>query len=163
MMKSDKALLLAGGMLMSLTLAPLRAAAQTIDCNLPLVFGTLLSCPGAGTVTVTPSNGRSTTGCVTAIPGAFNRGMCLVQSVSSSATGADMVQISAPASVVLNGPGGATMQIDQFNVGTDAGGVQYTITAGGAATAPIGARLNIQSGQAAGSYSGSYTINANYQ
>ncbi|WP_081604794.1 DUF4402 domain-containing protein [Micavibrio aeruginosavorus] len=36
-------------------------------------------------------------------------------------------------------------------------------TAGGAATAPIGARLNIQSGQAAGNYSGSYTINANYQ
>lgn len=160
MMKSDKALLLAGGMLMSLTLAPLRAAAQDINCGQPIIFGTMVACTGASEVTIQPSGARSKTGCVTLVPGFGRAGKCNFIDFTGGA-----VDVSAPSSVVLNRDGGgATMQLTDFNLLNDDGGRSIVITnPSSTPTIPVGATLNIQANQPSGAYSGSFTITTNYQ
>ena len=59
---------------------------------------------------------------------------------------------------------GVPMNVNAFNLVTNAGGTSETITlAATPSTFPLGATLNVGAGQVAGTYTGTYTVSANYQ
>lgn len=137
------------------------AYAQTVDCNTPpLDFGSILACAGGGSVTVTPAGSQSTTGCVSSTGGPFNAGGCFL--IGSTVIPSPVI-LSLTGTGPLSGPG-ADMSVTSFivNGGTNN---QTTVTVSLAASTviPFGATLNINPGQTAGTYSGSATVNANFQ
>jgi len=130
----------------------------TVDLN----FGTMTETGGGGTMVVDTTGARTPTGAVTAVAGGGLASQGIF-SVSGSTGLAIDVSMTAAAFTVSNG-GGATMVVNNFNLVTNAGGATRTITlAANPSTFPLGATLNVGAGQAAGTYIGNYTINANYQ
>lgn len=78
-------------------------------------------------------------------------------------TGAPIDLSIATATVNLTGPG-APMSVNDFNLVTNAGSRTQTVTLTATTnTFPVGATLNVNAGQVAGVYTGTYTINASYQ
>jgi hypothetical protein len=73
-----------------------------------------------------------------------------------------VLAVTAPTITVTNGT--TTMVVNNFNIGTDAGGTNYVQAMVAATeTAQIGASLTVGNNQAAGIYLGNFTISANYQ
>jgi hypothetical protein len=134
----------------------------SVSASVALNFGTLTDGGAGGTVVVNTAGVRTTTGSVSAISG----GGLVAQGVFnvSGSTGVAMdVSVTAPTVNVSNG-GGATMSVNVFNLVTNAGGANNTITLiAGTNTFPLGATLNVGGGQAAGTYVGNYTLNVIYQ
>lgn len=134
------------------------AAAQNVNCFQSLIFGTVTACGGAGTVTVNPAGARSTGGCAT-VSGPSSRGRCLL--IGSFFPVRPMqVSITAPTFTITNGT--SNMNVNNFDLNTAGAGPTTTITAF-IATVNIGATLNLGANQADGDYSGSATINVNFQ
>lgn len=130
----------------------------TVDIN----FGSLTETGAGGTAIVNTAGARSVTGSVSAITGGGLESNG-VFSLSGSTGLAIDVSMTAAAFTVSNG-GGGTMSVNNFNLVTNAGGATRTITlAANPSTFPMGATLNLSAGQAAGTYIGNYTMNANYQ
>ena len=118
-----------------------------------LEFGDILN-GAANTVTVSALTGaRSATDATQLIGGT-------VQAASFSVTGDNnrAYTITLPASATVTGPGAATMTVDTFT--HDAGGAP-ALTAG-ADSFNVGANLTVANGQAAGAYTGTFTVTVNY-
>ncbi len=114
-------------------------------------FGTMVTTGTAGTVTVTPAGARSSVDVdlLGGIPAA----------ASFDATGASdaTYSIILPSSATLSS-GGNTMTVDTF---TDDAGASPTLV-GGSDTFNVGATLHVDANQAAGLYSGTFTVTVNY-
>jgi hypothetical protein len=152
------------GVLVPLSFIPKPANAMltiAITATVELNFGTM-DVAGAGTVVMNTTNGRSVTGGVTAITGAGLESSGVLSISGSTGLAIDLSMTAASYSV-SNG-GGATMAVNNFNLVTNAGGATETITLTSNPTNfPFGATLNVGAGQAAGTYTGTFTVNANYQ
>ena len=114
-------------------------------------FGTMVTTGTAGTVTVTPAGARSSTDVdlLGGVPSAA--------SFDVTGEGANTYSITLPSSATLTS-GGDTMTIDTFN--HDAGGTPTL--SGGSDTFNVGATLNVGATQAAGTYSGTFSVTVNY-
>lgn len=131
----------------------------TVDLN----FGTITADPlVSGTVIVDVLGARVLAGGATGVTGAglSSQG---VFSLSGSTGIAIELSMAAPSFTVSNG-GGGSMNVNAFNLITNGGGAAATVTlAANPTTFPLGATLNVAAAQAAGTYSGVFTVNANYQ
>ena len=129
----------------------------TVDMN----FGTVTTNGGAGTIVVDTFGGRTVTGTLVPIGGAglVSQG---VFSISGSTGLAISMSMTNPTFTVNNGTGGV-MNVNNFNMITNAGGSNTTITlATSTETFPLGATLNVSASQPEGTYIGNFTVSANY-
>lgn len=150
--KKDKRLLIPLSLTTLVAVFPSESFAQSINCVNNLVFGPIITCGAAGTVTVRPDN-TSTSSCVTA-SGPVARARCIV----TQSFPFRPIQFSvATAATITNGT--ANMSVTGFNIITNAGGTSTTQTVP-ALDVPIGATLNVGGTQAAGTYSGSFGVTA---
>ncbi len=115
-------------------------------------FGTLLPTVNPGTVIVTPAGGRTCSADVDCIGGFPSGAGFTVTGASGQA-----YFITLPASATLSS-GGNTMTVDTFN--HDAGATPTLV--GGSDAFNVGATLNVGATQAAGTYSGTFDVTANY-
>ena len=116
-----------------------------------MAFGTMLTTGTAGTVTVTPAGARSS------VNVDLFGGFPTAASFDVTGEGANTYSITLPSSATLTS-GGNTMTVDTFN--HDAGATPTL--AGGSDTFNVGATLNVGATQAAGTYSGTFSVTANY-
>lgn len=151
--KTDKKLLIPLSLTTLVAAFPSGAFAQSINCVNQLVFGTIVTCGAAGTVTVRP-DGTSTSSCVTA-GGPISRARCIV--TQSFPFRPIQFSVNAATATITNGT--SNMNVTNFNIITNAGGTSTTQTVP-ALDVPIGATLNIGGAQAAGTYSGSFGVTA---
>jgi hypothetical protein len=129
--------------------------AISITAGTALNFGDVVPSAAAGTVTVTPAGVRSSAG-----------GASLGNSTGVAA-GAFTVngQANATYSITLPGApvtvtsGGNTMTVDTFTSNPAGTG---NLGAGGSQALAVGANLNVGANQAAGSYTGTYTVTVTY-
>ncbi|MEQ9556453.1 MAG: DUF4402 domain-containing protein [Rhodospirillales bacterium] len=126
------------------------AAPVSLVQNVALAFGNVGPSGTAGTVTVSDAGVKGVTGGASNLGGSHAAGAFTV----TGATGATY-SITIPGTVSLTGAGSPmTVTLTE-----PAGG---TLT-GGTDTFNVGGTLAVGANQAAGSYSGSYTISVNYQ
>lgn len=127
-----------------------------------LHFGTFFTVGSSGTLTVNTTGGRSVTGGVTAFAGAGLEQNGVI-SISAS-TGVLMTVEFLPTSATIMNGTGQTMVVDDFNINTNAGGdsIVTTLTQS-TVSIPFGARLNVTSPQAQGTYAGTYSVSVVYQ
>lgn len=143
--------------------APTPVMAATLSCPVSLILGMYTICGVANTATVTPQNTRSTTGCLSAGPAPFNRGQCNVNQGFPPTN----YQISVTAAQYTISNGTDDMVVDDFqcrfqgSAGTVTGNCIHS-TSGFFLLMDIGATLNIGNSQGGGTYSGTFTINANF-
>ena len=130
------------------------AIAQSIACPQPLNFGDVITCGSAGTITITTTGGRSTTGCLSTASAPFSNGRCII--TQSFPFRPIQITVSSPAAMTN---GTSSMAVDNFNILTAAGGTSTTVTTP-FVDLPIGATLNVGNPQASGLYNGTFTINA---
>ncbi|MBI1328093.1 MAG: DUF4402 domain-containing protein [Alphaproteobacteria bacterium] len=173
---SIKKMLFMGTALVSLSCLPVQDAAAftgtasasaividpvIVSGTAPLHFGTITH-SAAGTVVLDTASGRSVTGGVTAITGAG-----LEQSGSVLVTGASglPIDLTITAAATVNDGGGNTMTVNAFNLRTNAGGTQevVTLTAAGTLAVPFGGTLIVAGTEPAGTYTGTFSVIANYQ
>jgi hypothetical protein len=127
-----------------------------ITNSTPLAFGNVAANPTlTGTVVITPAGVRTATGGATlpAVTGTFG-----VATFTVTGEGTSTYAITLPASATLTGTPSGTMTVDNFastpsGTGTLAAGTQ-NITVGGT--------LNVGAAQAAGSYTGTFSVTVNY-
>lgn len=120
-----------------------------------LLFGDISSSAVAGTVVLSPSGTRTTTGGATvnsAVPGSP-----VTFDVSGDANAS--YSISLPVSVVLSDPSANTMVVDNFTSSPTPAGV---LDGSGQQTLFVGATLNVSSNQPFGSYSGLMSVTVDY-
>ena len=115
-------------------------------------FGTMVTTGTAGTVTVTPAGARSSTD------------VDLLGGVPSAASFDVTGEGNANYSIAFSSPamlssGGDTMTVDTFN--HDAGATP-SLPPGGSETFNVGATLHVGATQAAGTYSGTFSVTVNY-
>lgn len=151
--KYTKSLLVQLSLATVLGIFPNQAKAQNISCS-GIVFGEIVTCGAPGTVTVRPDN-TTTSSCVTVGGAPQSRAVCAV----SQSFPIRPIQINVTSTSVLLNDGGNNMNVNAFNVRTNAGGTITTIT-GPFFTVPIGATLNVGATQAGGSYSGTVGVTA---
>lgn len=126
------------------------AAPIAITQDTALAFGNIGPSATAGTVTISLASAKSVTGGVTDLGGTSAAGAFTVTGASGAT-----YSVTVPASVTLTGAGD-DMSASLTN---DGGG---TLT-GGTDTFNVGGTLSVGANQAAGSYSGTYTVSVNYQ
>jgi hypothetical protein len=125
-------------------LTPIAIAAGTA-----LNFGTLAGNASGGTVVVTAGGTRSTTGTVVVTSGAFSAG-----SFTVTGTGAATFGVTYPASFnVVSNANTMAVQVAGAATGT---------LANGTVALPVGGTLTVGANQAAGSYTGTYTMTVEY-
>lgn len=127
-----------------------------------LHFGSFAVGPIGGTVTVNPTNGaRTFTGGVTLVSGA---GLERNGVISLSGSTSLAISLSMANSMFNISNGADNMVINDFRFNTPAGASSTVITlATSTQTIPLGGTINVSGNQAAGTYTGNYTVNANYQ
>ncbi len=135
-------------------LYPANGAAQNINCIDDLIFGDIVPCGAAGTVTVRPDNTK-VLGCVTSLGGPHSRARCTI--TQKAPIRPIQISITAPNFLITNGAN--NMSVTNFNIITNAGGPNATVTAL-FVNVPIGATLNVGATQADGVYTGSFGITA---
>ncbi len=128
------------------------AAPISISAAGDLDFGTMVPTgnPG-GTVTVTPAGARSSTDVD------LLGGTPAAASFDVTGEGNANYSITLPSSTTLTS-GGNTMTVDTF---TDDAGANPRLT-GGSDTFNVGATLHVGATQASGTYSGTFSVTANY-
>ena len=151
--KNDKKQLIPLSLATLVAVFPSEVFAQSINCLSPLVFGEIITCGAAGTVTVRPDD-TSTSSCVTA-NGPVSRARCLV--TQSFPLRPIQFSINAATATITNGA--PNMSITNFQIMTNAGGTVTTQTVL-VLDVPIGATLNVGGTQASGAYSGSFGVTA---
>jgi hypothetical protein len=128
----------------------------SITSSTDLRFGNVAASPTlAGTVLITPAGVRTAGGGATlpAVTGTFG-----VATFTVNGEGTSTYAITLPGTTTLTGTPSGTMTVDNFSstpsvTGTLAGGTQ-NITVGGT--------LNVGAAQAAGSYTGTFSVTVNY-
>lgn len=123
-----------------------------------LNFGAFAVSGGAGSVTINTAGTGTYTGVTqVATPPPSEANIRIFGDVGSSV----VISVTDPTVTVFNGAN--TMQVDNFQINTNAGGAMETINMTNATVlVPIGATLNVNAGQAAGSYSGTFTVSVIY-
>lgn len=128
-----------------------------------LDFGTLVSGPTGGTVTVNPvTNARTTGGGVTPVGGGAHR----AEFVGTG--GRLLIFVSGSTSVTLARAGGGapSMTASLVRAATTSGGgialLGATLLPSGVQTYYIGGTLNVPANQPPGDYSGTFTLTVNY-
>ncbi|MFN3828215.1 MAG: DUF4402 domain-containing protein [Micavibrio sp.] len=123
-----------------------------------LNFGEIISGP-AGTVVVDTAGTPTPTG-VSLVPSSgVQQGVIQVIGTPLAVVNINMV---APSYTVSNGV--QTMNVTGFDIGNGAGNPHaVTIGAGATVDVNIGGTLNVGAGQATGNYTGTFTLNADYQ
>ena len=151
--KKDKKLLIPLSLTTLVAVFPSEVFAQSINCVNRLIFGSIITCGAAGTVTVRP-DGTSTSSCVT-VGGPISRARCFV----TQSFPFRPIQFSVNAATATMTNGTTNMNITSFNIITNAGGMTTTQTVP-ALDVPIGGTLNVGGTQAAGTYLGSFGVTA---
>lgn len=130
----------------------------TVDLN----FGTVTESGAGGTVTINTAGARTVGGAVTAITGGGLESQGMISVSGSTGLAIDLSITAAPFAIT---DGGANnMNVGTFNLVTNGGGSDETVTLTSNPTSyPYGATLTVGAGQAAGTYNGTFTINAAYQ
>lgn len=144
---------------------PVEAGAQQITERTPLRFGTVAGCAAPAGIRIETTNGAQLpTGCAAALGGMFNAGQFRVRGILIFQTQRQVLVSVFPATATLTNGGGQTLTVNDFNLVTNAGGPTATVTIGRFQPfdVDVGARLNLKSLQPAGTYTGSYTVTANY-
>ncbi len=131
-----------------------------------LLFGSIVRGTTAGTVTVAPDGTRTSTGGVTLV----GTGYQPARFAGDGDPGQTVrIRMNTP-TITITGPG-APMTVDTFTIGstptnTVLGGGWDNFTLGGAGGVfnfPLGARLQVNANQAAGTYTGTFSIELQYQ
>lgn len=134
--------------------------AQSVTCPEPLNFGDVLRCSSTGTVTVNPDASRTTGGCVATGGAPYSRARCIV----TQGYPFDPIKVSLTSPTVILNAGTHTMTVKSFNLITNARGHTATISPGVPyLNVPVGGTLHLDANQAAGSYSGTFTLNVTLQ
>jgi len=153
----------ANGPMSAIVLTPI-----TFSATSTLHFGSFTVGTAADTVTIEPGGGRTAGGAangVTLVAGGAleNDGQF---TINSGAAGTLDIQVSIGAGPFTVSNGAVTMGVASFDLDSVAAGDQNTLTITNAAntiTVNVGAVLSVNGSQATGTYTGNYTINANYQ
>ncbi len=144
---------------------PLTSFAQTapiaLTATTDLSFGTVT--PGAigGVVQISPAGARTViSGSISLVAGGSVESPAMIS--LSGSTGFQVDVRMGAATFPLDDPGaGAIMNVTNFDI--DGSGPTATITlTTNPVTFPVGARLNVASGQTSGNYVGTYSMIANY-
>lgn len=134
-------------------------------------FGIIAQPTAPGTVVLTPAAAPAcnTTG------GLVHTGACQAASYAGDMTFFFLLRITKPVGGQINlvGPGGATMRLNNFsfggttglfNWGSTAAEQRYLVTSGdGRFSFHLGGTLQVAANQAPGAYTGTYTLQFNYQ
>jgi hypothetical protein len=145
---------------------------MTLQNDADMDFGDIIPGTAAGTVVMTPS---ATPTC-TASAGLVRSGPCKAAEFSGTAfAGAELrVRRPTPNSITLTGPGGATMTVTTFTLGSTAPTVylgnpgnspnhRFRVDApDGSYTFYVGATLNVGANQLPGIYNGAFQIDVTY-
>ncbi|MEY4269221.1 MAG: hypothetical protein RLZZ58_437 [Pseudomonadota bacterium] len=120
----------------------------------------------AGTVTISPTGTRTSTGGVTPILNTFSA----ARFIGLGTRNRNVLLNVVPNQVNITNGTGATMRVDNFTIGNLSGLTRqgnsnnYRINAANGQIAfSVGARISVAANQAAGQYSGTYQIVFNYQ
>ncbi len=130
-------------------------SSMSISTRNGLVFGDISSSASSGTIILTSTGDRTSTGgatinsSVAGSPATFD-----VQGITNAS-----YSISMPASAILNDASSHTMVVDNFTSTPSASGV---LDNNGQQTLFVGGTLNTQSNQAFGAYSGQMSITLDY-
>ena len=132
-------------------------AGLTLIARDDLVFGRYAtSVNQGGTVTINPATGgKSVTGSVYDFGGTHQRADFEIEDGSDDAT----VVITLPSQITITAPGGS-MTVDTFT--SDPSGTAV-LDEQGEGQFYVGATLNLSANQAAGNYTGQFTVTINYQ
>jgi hypothetical protein len=126
-------------------------AQMTVTNTATLDFGTLVPSAVAGTVVITPAGGRTTTGGAKGVSGTFGPGAFKVAITSGSAS----FLFFPPGNATLSS-GGNTMTVSVFTSNPTSPGTVPGPP--GSIVLYVGATLNVGANQAAGTYTGTYSI-----
>ena len=130
---------------------------MTITNTRGLAFGSFAAVTG-GTVVIAPNGVRSKTGAVYLV--ASSTGASAQFSVSSTRNN-EVYSITLPGTVTLTRTGGGTMAVSTFT--STPSGTGTLGPKGVAQTLNVGATLTVGSGQAAGSYTGTFNVTVVHQ
>jgi len=157
MIFSARPFVAAAAALVAILLARPAGAVIAIDlaANADLGFGQIVATTTAGTVTVLPQGGRTSSGGV--VLGNGFAASAAAFSVHGQPNAA--YSITLPSSCVLSG-GGSSMTADSF-VSNPPGG-QNLVGAAGTASFTAGATLHVSANQRSAAYSGTYAITVSY-
>jgi len=130
------------------------AIANTADMN----FGNVAVGASAGTVILTPAGGRSTTGGVT-LPAVTGTVTAAAFNVTGQANFTYAITLPAAATTITSGAN--TMTVDTWTSNPTPTG---TLSAGGSQALTVGATLNVNANQPAGTYVSAtpFTVTVNY-
>lgn len=139
------------------------ARAQQISCPQNLMFGSIMACSAAaGTVAVAPDSSYSSSpGCLS-VTGAVLQGRCVLTGAFFPVQ-AMQVSVTGGTETIVNGAN--NMDVNGFVLQDASGGgnaAQITVTAF-LTSVNLGGTLNVDAGQAGGSYSGAVTVTVVYQ
>lgn len=124
-----------------------------------LDFGEVISGGGPGTVAISTAGVPTLAGVSQTPSSSHHQG--IIEIVGDPGRPVDISMV-APSYAVSNGF--VTMNVNNFDLGGGPNNA-HTVTVGGAGTIDVnvGATLNVGAGQQIGTYTGSYTLNADYQ
>lgn len=152
--KKDKKLLVQLSLTTLVAALPSSAFAQSLNCVNQLIFGQIITCGAAGSVTVNPNN-TSSSSCVTA-SGPVSAARCVV--TQSFPFRPIQFSINGTNFNITNGT--SNMNVNNFNMFTNAGGCCTTTQVVPVLDVPIGATVNVGATQPSGNYSGSFGVTA---
>lgn len=136
------------------------ALGQTMTAVQDLSFGAFVAGTG-GTVTISPQGARSGSGDITLMAGGqFSQGSAASFDLSGSSNATYQVALPSDGSVTLTGSQGGSMSLSAFTSAPSGSG---QLNPQGSQTLYVGATLAVGSNQAAGSYSGSFSVTAVFQ
>jgi Domain of unknown function (DUF4402) len=157
---------------LSLASAPAMAATITGTVELVIVepftivklqdleFGSVLPSAAAGTVTINPNTlARTTAGGVTAAPGGHNPAEFITRGSPGRRV---LVRLPTGTVTLARIGGGATMTVSNFTR-NGAPPTSTPLDAAGYLTFRVGGRLNVGANQLPGRYTGSFTVEVQYQ
>jgi len=133
---------------------PAEAYSQSLNCPSPLIFGQIITCGSAGSVTVRTDN-TSTSSCVT-VSGPISRARCIV--TQSFPFRPIQFSIDATSFTITNGT--SNMSVDNFRMLAGSAPCCTTTQTVPVLDVPIGATLNVGAAQADGLYTGSFGVTA---
>ena len=148
-----------------LSLFSMQAMAQAtifVSGTQNLHFGSFASGPSSGTITINPASGaRTSTGGVTLVSGSGLEANGVI-SLTGSTGLAITLSMAAGAFTISNGAD--NMNVSSFDFNTLGAGDNIVLTlATSTETISVGGTITVGANQAAGTYTGNYTVNAVYQ